>query len=464
VKVLLVNPRWAFVAGDYAGSGIPYWPISLNILGASLEEDGHEVKYLDLPAIGIDTKTQKGELNLQGADPVDFKRLFVEDFDCFVVYAMNYAGITETLNTVACIRSVSIKPIFLLQNTQAVTSFQFSEKIKMDFSGVGVNTFLEDGPLSARLVLNGGLPVEFTTGKSVEFKTKWSVEQIDSYNKLPYSHGPKTSKYVPILTSLGCPFGCDFCVVPTLTNRKWNYRDSSSVIEEMLYYSTNYNIQHFQIEDLNPTINWPRWLELSSELLNYEFTYAIVSGTKCESIPLGYGPLLYKSGARYISISPESGSSRLMQDIGKHFDHEHALKLVREFRRAGIRTQTCFLLAHPKEDFMDKLKTLLYMARLAMAGVDEMAFFTVAPHPGSALVRQGLLSQSKASVVTFSGVGRDLNFGTNVYRLFVILYYLVLKFSRPIAFFGAILRTLRMKPQTKTENILARIIHMKRMS
>ena len=189
-----------------------------------------------------------------------------------------------------------------------------------------------------------------------------------------------------------------------------------------------------------------------------------MSGTKCESIPLGSGSLLYKSGARYISISPESGSNRLMQEIGKHFDHNHALKLVREFREVGIRTQACFLLAHPKEGITDKLKTLLYMARLAIAGIDEMAFFTVAPHPGSALVQQGLLSQSEAPVVTFSGFGRDLKLGTNAYRLFVILYYLILKFFRPFRFFGAILRTLRMKPETKTENILARIIHLQRMT
>jgi len=139
------------------------------------------------------------------------------------------------------------------------------------------------------------------------------------------------------------------------------------------------------------------------------------------------------------------------------------LKLVREFRSSRIRTQACFLLAHPKEKFWDKIQTLMYMAKLTIAGIDEMALFTVAPHPGSALVRQGLLSQENSEVVTFSGVGRDLKLRTTIYRQFIIVYYLFLKFLRPISFFKAILRTLQMKPETKTENILSRMMHIQKM-
>ena len=105
----------------------------------------------------------------------------------------------------------------------------------------------------------------------------------------------------------------------------------------------------------------------------------------------------------------------------------------------------------------------MYMAKLTVAGVDEMALFTVAPHPGSALVRQGLLSQENSEVVTFSGVGRDLKLRTTIYRQFIIVYYLFLKFLRPISFFKAILRTLQMKPETKTENILSRMMHIQKM-
>jgi hypothetical protein len=463
MKVLLVNPRWAFVAGDYAGSGIPYWPLSLNILGTLLEDDGHEVEYLDLPANGINVKTHVRGIILQGADPRAYVKSFQSNFDYFVVYALNFAGLSETLATVATIRSLTSKPIFLLQNSQAVTSFQFSEKIKEDFTKAGVSGFLLGGPLGARELLEGRVPIQYQTAQAIHFKTRWTTDQIHAYNQLPYSHGPKNAIYVPILTSLGCPFGCDFCVIPSLTNRKWNYKNSTEVIEEMSYYSTRYGIKHFQIEDLNPTINWPRWLEISKELQNHDFTYAIVSGTKCESIPLGQAELLFESGARYISISPESGSKRLMLEIGKHFDHKHAIKLTRELHKVGIRTQACFLLAHPKENFTDKIQTMLYMAQLTIAGIDEMALFTVAPHPGSELVREGLLPESGAEVVTFSGVGRNLKFGTTLFRFLMILYYLLLKFFRPLAFAKAILRTLRMTPETKTENILSRVIHIRRM-
>ena len=43
----------------------------------------------------------------------------------------------------------------------------------------------------------------------------WEFFHLKNYWELGYSHGPLSSdKYLPILTSRGCPYPCNFCVVP----------------------------------------------------------------------------------------------------------------------------------------------------------------------------------------------------------------------------------------------------------
>ena len=374
---------------------------------------------------------------------------------------MNFAGLVEYLDVARKIRKITDAKIHLLQNTQAVTSFQFTSTIKQDFRKAGVDNFLLGNPLDAFNSIIGKTSKEASSGKPISYRTSWTHLQIECYNGLPYSHGPKTSSFVPILTSLGCPFGCDFCVVPSLSNRKWLFKSPEKILDEMESYQIQNGITHFQIEDLNPTVSWPRWESLCGLLASRNFTYSLVSGTKAETIPIEKVSLLAQSGCKYLSISPESGSPDLMKKIGKQFDHVHALQLVKALRRSNIRSQACFLVGHPKERMKDKSKTIIYLFKLAWAGIDEVAFFTVAPHPGSNLVDTGLLLQNNDDVVTFSGSGRSNPWNLRVWRLFCISAYAISKLLHPMEFAKAIIRTIQMTPETKTENIIARINYLK---
>ena len=57
-----------------------------------------------------------------------------------------------------------------------------------------------------------------------------------------------------------------------------------------------------------------------------------------------------RAGCRYISVSPESGSPRVMKLMGKSFKLEHATRLIRKMNRVGIRSQACFVLGFPGEE------------------------------------------------------------------------------------------------------------------
>ena len=73
------------------------------------------------------------------------------------------------------------------------------------------------------------------------------IGKIKYYNywKYPNSHGPKIQNYIPILTSRGCPYGCDFCVSPEITGRNWSALKPEKVVNQIEYLKKNIRLLIF---------------------------------------------------------------------------------------------------------------------------------------------------------------------------------------------------------------------------
>ena len=61
----------------------------------------------------------------------------------------------------------------------------------------------------------------------------WDLFPIKNYWKLVYSHAPIKESYLPLLTSRGCPYNCEFCITPKMFGRIWRGRNAKNVVDEM---------------------------------------------------------------------------------------------------------------------------------------------------------------------------------------------------------------------------------------
>lgn len=215
----------------------------------------------------------------------------------------------------------------------------------------------------------------------------WEKFNMSGYWKIGFAHAPikKNKKFLPILSSRGCPYRCKFCVSPTL-NPKWRKRSAKNVVDEMQYLHENLNIDDFHFSDLDPTVNEKRTIEICKEIISRKlnFEWKLAQGTKIETIKNESTlHLMKEAGLTFFSFSPESGSIELMKKLNKPFDYDHALKMTSCLNKLKIHTQACFIAGTPPETDYDRKKSIEYVKKLIKNGLDEIAVYIYSPIPGS---------------------------------------------------------------------------------
>lgn len=483
MRHLLISPRISVQKNDFLGSGIPYWPVELATLTAFLQLRGDEVTVLDLFGSNPFQLEERSDHYLQGMH-IDEALHTVDpaSIDSVIVYALSCMAHSEILAIISKIRSLLAGvPISVLENSQAVTGYALPP-LSADFFTSGATALLcgevywnwpeiagclfLGQPTPANVLLASGAhhgsvvrKIEKTPSLPVP---AWELFPLKNYWRLPYSHGPKTRRFLPLLTSRGCPFPCDFCVVPETNDRRWRGRAPQEVVNEILALRDRFGVRDFQIEDLNPTVNSKRTEEIARLLIEQQanIRFYLVSGTKAETIPLESVDLLARAGLRYVSISPESGSSRLMRVIGKPFDYAHGTALVQSLHAHGIYSQACFLVGHPDELESDILLSAGYLRNLVRNGLDEVAVFIVAPVAGSMLFNSKSVEIRPDSIVSFSPQGRaDYSIFQRRRRRLIAVFFAE-KLRRGLSLWLQGARALIGRPRTKMENLPRRVLFM----
>jgi anaerobic magnesium-protoporphyrin IX monomethyl ester cyclase len=414
--VALINPNLVVQKSDPFTTGIVYMPISLAYLAETLRAAGHAVKVIDSYGNAPRNNYSDGSFVYYGLSADQLLASLPQDLDAIFVYAIN---LTNHLSTIAIVRAIKQKypkiPLIILENTQAVTAYALS-LVKEEFFQAGADYVLTGEPEKRALrllaALNGdptetpdaidGLGTIAFYNPPIEFQDEnelnalpfpaWDLFPLDNYWSLRFAHGPFSSRrYLPLLTSRGCPYPCGFCVVPTTNRQKWRPRSATNVVDEMEHFGRTLGVYEFHIEDLDPTIIDSRTRDICNEILRRDLKviWKIAAGTKVETMrDEDTIDLMAKTGCRYISISPETGSPRLLKLMRKPFDLGHAIRLVKRMSKVGIRSQACFVLGYPGETDEDLQMTRNLVRELTRVGVDEIALFVVTPVPGSSIFNQ----------------------------------------------------------------------------
>lgn len=432
---------------DPMTTGIVYMPVGLLVLAAQARAAGHEVVCIDAVSEAPASVALTGKFLRRGLCTEACVAKIPEDTDAIGVYALNLLNHEATC---AVIRNVKKyfpdKPLAVIENSQAVTSYALSE-VADNFYGAGAEVILtgESDKTLIRWLEDNKSSLDVKSANDQHFLIDaypdmlpeidklpfpaWDLLSLNRYWKLGHAHGPFSSKrYLPILTSRGCPYHCKFCVTPALTHGKWRPRPAEAVVEEMFWAQKEFGVHEFHFEDMNPTVDDNRTRSICENLIrkkSQSLSWKIVSGTKVESLKdEDTIHLMARSGCKYLSISPETGSPHVLKLMGKPFDLEHAVRIAGACAKEKIFLQCCFVLGFPGETYDDLLMTKELVERLSALGVDEIALFIMTPAPGAEEYKKHPASVS-LSELNFSPAWRadydELSrFRSELYKNFVI--------------------------------------------
>ena len=488
MTAIFINPQLIVQKNDKFTTGIVYMPITLAYVISQFKKQNIKTKLFDLYGINPTNCYQEQDLlifgnNIESVEDEDNQSF--NEATCFFINANQVANHISILKIIKFLKKKYKKvPIVILENSQAVTAYSLS-KIKDEFLNIGceyiligdleniaLEVFTNLGNLEYLKNINGLITKNFCNDKinfvenldSLNFPA-WEDFPLENYWKLGYSHGPLSEKkYISILSSRGCPYPCNFCVVPKTNERRWRLRSPKNVVDEIEYFVKKFDVKEFHFEDLNPTVNDSRIKELCNLIIEKKINikWKIVAGTKVESIKSEETlSLLKKSGCNYISISPESGSKELMKKINKPFNYDHALKIVKGMNYNKIFSQACFIIGYPGETNIDLRKTKKMIFNLTIKGIDEIAVFIITPVPGSKIYEkfEGFKSLSN---LTFTPTWRK-DYG-KLYKERLIMY-LIFLFTKtifhPLKMFRQLSNFFRKKFDTKMEMVPYKVLRLK---
>lgn len=494
MKCVLINPNIVSQINDFSGSGIPYMPIGLAYLAAYLRDVGHEVSVIDAFGEAPDHVCKNADKFIQGLDAEEILVLIHKETEVILLFAHLAVTFYAQMMLLEKIRRhFPSTPIGILENIHNVNSYgllsvkEFYLQQKVDYLILGyleertarlleLLAYNKTQPESLRkipgLAFRNGMEYELNEGldtdglidlDSLPFPA-WDLFPLENYWKLKYAHAPFTTKrYLALLSSRGCPFKCRFCVSDGMeSNRKWISRSPKNIVDEIVMFNKLFKVDEFHFEDLNPGISKRRIMEICSELSKQDvkIQWKIAQGTKLEYLDEKIIKMMAEAGCRYVSISPESGSEKILHYIHKPVDLGYSIKVVKWLKKYKIISQGCFIIGIPTETKRDLQLTRRHLLRLARAGLDDPAIFIITPMFGSKLAMEYSEYPMRPDQCTFTPVWRKDYSYLARFRQVTYLEYLILKIIfHPISFFMYLVNFSTRNFQTKVEMTIYRKLY-----
>jgi radical SAM superfamily enzyme YgiQ (UPF0313 family) len=208
---------------------------------------------------------------------------------------------------------------------------------------------------------------------------------MDKYWDMP---GNIPSPSVQMLASRGCPFNCNFCLLPQVMYRGNSYRvrDTEDVINEMEHLVKNMGFKSVYFDDDTFNIGKGRMLEFCNKLQARGLSstpWAIMAraDTMDEQILLA----MKKSGLAAVKYGVETFNPEFISSCQKGLDISKAEEMIRFTKDLGIKVHLTFTFGFTGETKKTIKKTIERGLKL---DPDSVQFSILTPFPGTRLFEQ----------------------------------------------------------------------------
>lgn len=215
----------------------------------------------------------------------------------------------------------------------------------------------------------------------------WDLIPIENYLERGYGFGVNRGRSMPMMASRGCPYQCTFCSNPAMWTTRWIPRDADLLLDEMQFYQEKYQIQNFDFYDLTAIVKKSWIVDFCDKIQErgMTFTWQLPSGTRTEAIDGEVARLLYQSGCRNMSYSPESGSPSVLRRIKKKIHTDAVINSIAAAYQNDMNIKCNIIFGFPGETLKEIFESYRFITKMAYAGAFDLSIWAFSPYPGSEL-------------------------------------------------------------------------------
>jgi radical SAM superfamily enzyme YgiQ (UPF0313 family) len=363
--VIIVYPKTTFAKKDFR----PLLPLAPLYISVYLVQKGYEVKILDERVDADWMEDLKREIRSE--KPV-----------CVGISSMTGPQIAGGLKAARLIKSLDpdipvvwggVHPSLLPEQTAA------HELVDLVVIGEGEHSFPEvvdtlrtQGPLETVPGIlykqNGRLrktaPRDFLDLNELP-RLPYQLLDVHRYTNAPFL---VTEKSLPIITSRGCPYRCEYCYTWAYNRRTWRARRPEKVLSDIQYIVDTYGIHSIYLLDDEFFIDRKRVNDIGKLILDrgLPLTYhnANIRVNEVLKYDLQTLRMLRRAGFVKVFVGVESGSNEVLRRIRKDITAEDVLQANQKLKEADITPIYSFMGGFPFETKQDVQKTLFLAVKL----------------------------------------------------------------------------------------------------
>ena len=389
-KVVLVYPNQRWFKEDMHTT----WnlnPSTLCILAAMIKKYVNEIKIIDAQFDNLSKEEFKKQIEKENPDLVGISILTTE-----------YSIIADiTLDIIKDFNPSIISVLGGVHCTLHYEEVMKNEKVDFCIRGEGEYVFQD---LIKYLNSKGNLPKEGLiyrkNSQEIIIQEASLIKDIDKVAIPDYSfidfekytmksprdgiEAPPALPYARIQTSRGCPIGCTFCLVESISGKKLRKRSAESIIEELDYLVKNYNIKSVVFEDDNPfgdNVRTKRILRFMIDKklnLKWKATAVFLPAVDEEILRL-----MAESGCIMLNIAIESGNQRVLNEVvHKPLKLSTVAPKVALAHKYGLFVVANFIVGLPTETWEEMRETFRFAEE---SKIDYVKFFIANVFSGTKL-------------------------------------------------------------------------------
>ncbi|MFA5051624.1 MAG: radical SAM protein [Patescibacteria group bacterium] len=188
---------------------------------------------------------------------------------------------------------------------------------------------------------------------------------------------------IPLMTSRGCPYSCEFCVEVPMFGHQYRFRSPEKVLDDLRYYDARYGRHSIFVVDDNYAASVSRLKRLCQEIVSQNLVRPISGQVRLDLAKhADVMQALNLSGFNRAYIGYESINPESLAAVRKQLDVRDMEGFTRIFHRYHIAIHGMFVLGFDDDNLTTVKRTLQTCIRWSL---ETTQFMILLPIPGSAL-------------------------------------------------------------------------------